>query len=172
MLETIIQLLSSAAGGGVLGLAGSYFKSKQERKGRELEIRHAIAMRKLDREEIKAETELQFKRISLESEVQADINAGKLQEVSYSADEAKYGGGIVDAVRGIMRPLITMYLLVYSSFLGYKLHELLGGLDRLPEVKLFELYMTLVTAAIFFLASTAVCWWFGSRPTTKPSNTT
>jgi len=170
MLETIIQVLSSAAGGGVLGLVGSYFKSRQEWKGRELEIKHSLAMRKLDREDIKLEAELQFRRVGLESEIQADINAGKLQEVSYNADEAKYGGGIVDAVRGLMRPLITTYLLVYSSFLGYKLHELLGGLDSLPEVKLFELYMTLVTAAIF-LTTTAVTWWFGSRPTTKPGNT-
>ena len=177
MLETILGVLTSSAGGGLLGTVGSLFKGKAEYKARKLELRHEQEMRKLDREELELEAKLRAEEIEakgkfdvqlaeLEAEAAREVNDAELRTTSYSADKASYGGGWVDKIRGIMRPVITIYLLGISTYIAVYLTAILNGLGSFGDDEALALYGTIINA-IVFLTTTAVTWWFGSRPINK-----
>ncbi|MBU6955983.1 hypothetical protein KP814_31850 [Hahella sp. HN01] len=69
----------------------------------------------------------------------------------------------VDAIRGLMRPLITVYLLILATFVTLNISRHLGGVGALSPVDLMALYKEAI-AKMLFLTTTAVTWWFGSRP--------
>ena len=176
MLE-ILSLLGSATGGGLLGIAGNFLKGKAEIKGKKLDYEHERDLRKLDMDELKIEASLKNQQIKLENDgelalanVEADrakdVAASALRQASYNADKASYGGGIVDKIRGIMRPMITIYLLVLMSYIAYQVDTIVGGVEELPSKDIWGLYENLINS-IVFLATTAVTWWFGSRSTNK-----
>ena len=177
MLETILSLAGSAAGGGILGVAGNWLKSRGERKLIKMQNEHAVSMRKLDQGEMRLEAELALQQIeatnkgklalaNVEAQRAFDVAATELQKQSYNADKATYGGGWVDKIRGLMRPTITVFLLIVTTYIAVTLTGILGGLDSLPSDELFNLYITIINA-IVFLTTTAVTWWFGTRPTNK-----
>jgi len=134
-------------------------------------------MRKLDREELELEAKLRVEEIQtkgefetqlaqLEAEAAREVNDTALRSESYSVDKASYGGGWVDKVRGMMRPLITVYLLGISTYIARVLTATLNGLGALGEAESITLYGNIINA-IVFLTTTAVTWWFGSRPINK-----
>ena len=176
MLE-ILSMLGSATGGGLLGVAGNFLKSRSELKAKELDHKHELATRIHDIEEMQLEAVLRKEQISLENEgalalanVEAqrsqDVAASGLMVASFTADKATYGGGIVDTIRGLIRPLITVYLLVAFTVLCFKITTMVVGLDAMNSDELIELYKELIHSVIF-LTTTATCWWFGSRATNK-----
>lgn len=176
MLE-ILSLLGSATGGGLLGIAGNFLKGRAEIKGKKLDYEHERGMRSLDMAELKMEATLKNQQISLENtgklalaNVEADrakdVAAAELQQASYSADKAQYGGGFVDKWRGSMRPGMTMYLLVLMTYIACQINGIVGGVDQLGTEQIWGLYENLINS-IVFLTTTAVTWWFGSRPTNK-----
>ncbi|ABC28924.1 hypothetical protein HCH_02094 [Hahella chejuensis KCTC 2396] len=69
----------------------------------------------------------------------------------------------VDAIRDLMRPLITVYLLILATFVTLNISRHLGGVGALSPVDLMVLYKEAI-AQMLFLTTTAVTWWFGSRP--------
>ena len=77
-----------------------------------------------------------------------------------------YGIKVVDGIRGLMRPLITVYLLVIATLLTLKINQLVGGLDSLEMSELKGIYDNVINQMLF-LTATAVTWWFGSRPSSQ-----
>lgn len=176
MLE-ILSILGSATGGGILGIAGNFLKSRSELKTKEVDHKHELATRLHDIQEMELEATLRRDQIELENEgklalanVEAqrsqDIAASELMAASFSADKATYGGGIVDTLRGLIRPLITVYLMVVFTLLCFKITNMVIDLEIMNDQELIELYKELINS-IIFLTTTAVCWWFGSRTTNK-----
>ncbi len=173
----IIGLLSSAAGGGALGVLGNFLKSKSEIKIKQLDHEHEKEIKTIDIRAAESDARIKLQLQSLKNS--GDIAAAELAAArdqiaadsaivksSHDMDAAKYGGGFVDFARGIMRPFITIYLLVIMSYIGYELNLLVGGMDSMGAENLFTIYRDLINS-IVFLATTAVTWWFGSRPTNK-----
>jgi hypothetical protein len=70
---------------------------------------------------------------------------------------------LVDVTRGMMRPGITIYLLVVESAICYYLYQLVLKFNLLPAEQALPLFITVVDSLVF-LTATAVTWWFGSRP--------
>ena len=174
MIE-ILSLLGSATGGGILGIAGNWLKGRGELKAKKLEYENEREIRSLDMQELKLEATLKTQQIKLENEgklaladVEADrakdIALSELQMASYAADKASYGGGFVDAVRGLMRQIITAYLLILMTYYGVSLHDIAGGIGSMDADKAWELYGKIINT-IIFLTTTAVTWHYGSRPT-------
>lgn len=192
MLETILGILGSAAGGGFIGLIGTTLKGYQEYKDRQAQRQHEREMRVLDQEDMRLENELAIMQTeaefsgkvalaNIEGAIARDVAAAELQGKSYDNDNATYSKGVtahltgffgvlmramlvmVDVARGLMRPGITVYLLVIESLICWMLYKLLLKFDMLQVEHALPLFNTVIYS-IVFLTATAVTWWFGSRP--------
>lgn len=174
MIGTLIDILSAGGTGAIVGLVGSIavkwldLKVLREKltvevkmaeiRTRELELEQAHALALADKEIDKAEVE---GKIALDvAEMNAFAESQKEASVRY--------GGFVDQIRGLMRPIITVFLLAASTWILYRVWQMVGGLESLNERELLDLFRDQINA-MSFLTMTAVTWWFGSRPSHKNS---
>ena len=166
----ITDIVTSGGMGAIIGLAGSWMTKREDRKKAELDLERELKVGELRLKELEAESnhELAMADKAMErAEVEGNI-AIESEEIAAFAEslksQAKSTGIIfVDAVRGLMRPTITVFLLGLSTWMAIAVHKLVGGLDSLPANELFALYK-LIIMQVIFLTVTAVTWWFGSRP--------
>lgn len=176
MIEMVLGLFGSATGGGLFGIVGSWLKGREERRKMELEFDHEQTMRRLTQEEMRLEadlaiqqTEAEFagKQAVAETEAEAakDVAASELMAASYQHDKATYGGGLIDSIRGAMRPMITTYLLIVISMIAWKLFAIDDVFAAAPGDA--RALLGQVVQDMVFLAVTAVTWWFGTRPNSR-----
>jgi hypothetical protein len=162
-MNTIIDLFTSGGFGAIIGTFGSWLTKREERQTLQMQWDHEFrinefnASHALNKDESKRETIV----------IQGDIEVEKTETLAFK-DSLKVaaintGSVFVDGVRGLMRPTITVFLLVKNTLLALKIHALVGGLQNLSETQLFELYQNIIMQ-LLFLTSTAVTWWFSSRP--------
>jgi len=161
-MGAILGLVGNALSGGLLGLVGTGIHAFLAYKDTQEKNRHELAMRKMDIEEISQEAALRLKQTETEIAGQQAITETKadadIRAASYSADKATYGITWVDALRGVMRPLITLYTLGLMTWIGMLLYQATGG--EIPNAA--DLWSKIV-GAIILMATTCVTWWFGSR---------
>ena len=169
-MESLIGLFSTGGMGAIIGLAGSWMTKREDRKKAELDLQREIEIGKLRLQEITAESEHELAMADKEmerAEVEGNIaiESAEIDAFTESLKAQAKSTGIVfvDAVRGMMRPLITVFLLGLSTWLAVTVHTLVGGLETISKVELFDLY-EIIIQQIIFLTVTAVTWWFGSRP--------
>ncbi|WP_040728242.1 hypothetical protein [Thiomicrorhabdus sp. Kp2] len=178
-ITTILGAVGSAASGGLLGLFGTGIKMWADHKAEEAKRTFELAMRQADREEMQLEHDLHMKqveaqanrdiaianqnRLTTESQIAGDVELAELnlRQTSYSNDKATYGGGFVDAIRGLMRPTLTLYFAVLMALIAYQLMQITGQMIGTANA---QYLLKEVINAIIFLATTSVTWWFGSRP--------
>ena len=191
MLDIITGFVGSAAGGTLFGTIANTVKTWQEIKDRENQRKHDLEIRKVEREEMKLESDLEIKKTTsefaaksnlakVEGDIAKDIADREVQKVAYKHDSATYSKGItknlkgfwlglvsfmlvfVDMIRGLIRPSITIYLIIIESAIAWHLYQLLLKLDQIP-LELAGPLLTQVVSSIVFLTATAVTFWFGSR---------
>lgn len=194
MISEIVGIVGSAASGGLLGLAGTgiqallkYFEVREEWKTQ-------IALRELDIKEIEAERQLAIQQAEIDLDkireqsagdlaIMEERVAGEVMTASYEADRASYSLesvqrltgiwknlagfslAVVDVVRGMMRPLITLYTLGLLTAIGWLMYKAENGV--IPEMPVLWLE---VVQAVILLATTSVTWWFGSRQLRRDVN--
>lgn len=170
MLEEVIGVASSGGLGAIIGAVSGYFTRRQQAKLEESRFEHDQAMRKLDLQEAKLEQEhalavadKQLELAETEAEIQAQVADSQLLESSILAASKSSGNSKVDALKGLMRPLITVFMLIVSTWLLAALWKKLGGLEAFSTEELVSLFEYMVKQ-IVFLTVTAVTWWFASRP--------
>ena len=178
MLGEIVGILSSSEVGAIVGLFGSWLTKREERRNFELKYDFDVKMAEIR----KSEAELEFnhelaladkhlERAELEGEIQGDVEEMTAFREGLKEQQVMYKIKFVDAIRGLMRPLITVYLLVVGTVITIKLSALVGGIDgAMDAVEMTAMYKVTI-AQVMFLLTTAVTWWFGSRPSSlrKPS---
>lgn len=69
---------------------------------------------------------------------------------------------MVDFLRGITRPGLTVYLSILVTIMFYKIFGLVGGFGGLAHQEVVTIFKEVVDL-VLFLAATSVTWWFGSR---------
>jgi|SRR6056300_1576129 len=169
MLDAVLGIFSSGGMGAIVGLVGSIAtkwleyrtigqKLKYEEKmalirAKELQLEHTHAVAMADKALETAE---------VEGAIAADIAAMQAFTESQKVNQVLYGGWI-DKIRGLVRPFITGYLLLITTWITILLWNTIGGLESMPQEELTDLFRHLVHAAVF-LTITAVTWWFGTRP--------
>ncbi len=182
--------------GGLTGLIGSaitsIFNFKTEKLRGDIKIKTIEAETNAMIEEAKAN--IAITRAQIEGEVEiADSNAFmKSQEVG---NKALFGNkwidkllevtggwrviafpiavlvsfmfGFVDFLRGLMRPVLTIYLTGLATWVTYKSYLLLtltkSAITTTEAVGIF----TDATSIVMYLTTTVICWWFGSRQMAK-----
>lgn len=172
MWESLVSILTTTGTGGILGVLGSWLTKREERKNLEIKYKHEKELAEIRNKEaeIEAKHELamadkDYERAELEGEQQISEKELDVLKVSLKEQGMLYGIGFVDAVRGMMRPLITIYLLIIATFVTLHINEVVGGLkvfDGDPQ-ELIDTYKEVINQ-VLFLTATAVTWWFGSRP--------
>lgn len=195
MLENIVDFIGSGVLGGVVGLVGTWLKSREEREQKKLDHQHALEMRTLDLKEMTHEAELALRQTKTElagkqaiaqteADAARDVAAADTQQASYRHDRITYAKGVlgalagglgnfmrallvfVDVIRGLMRPTITLYLLIVESAIAWMLYKVLSTLGGIPASQVAEL-LVMVVSGVIFLTTTAVTWWFGTRPNSR-----
>jgi len=165
----LINLASSAAGGGVLGLLGSlttgvfgYFKRKAElkREREQLELMHRqeLELREADISYMKAEADLALQRDALELEGQqlgADVERFQAT-IAQDTAAIDHGGHwlliLAEFIRKIFRPVLTSLLF----FLVYHVYQ------DAPEAMKAE-----IIQGVLGMAAAAGAWWFTDRTQIK-----
>ena len=141
------------------------------------ENRLAQSTEKLAEEE--AQSRLQLAEVDAQSK--ADEAAARSYIASVESDRATYVNPktlarsrfariamtTVDAVRGLIRPVLTIYLVVIASLMFCWAKELAANSSTpIPADKVYDLVKT-ISDTLLYLSTTCVVWWFGVRPTAK-----
>ena len=172
-MELLFSLLSTTGAGGIMGLVGSWLTKREERENLKVTNAHekAMATIRMHEQKLEANHELamadkQLERAQVEGNIA--IEQGEIAAFNTSLLQQGKSTGIafVEAIRGLMRPAITIYLLVIASIIAYNINGLIGGIKQLPTEELLMTYKEIIQQ-LLFLTATAVTWWFGLRPSTK-----
>lgn len=166
----------SGVGGSLISNVFNFFTAKQKNK-------HEIDLIKARIEEMKAESELHIKEIT----VQGEINQEIANQASFDLSQ-KYGNeklidspmilklfeskwsrwagillvilmGIVDVLRTIMRPAITIVLMYITAAITYQ-HIVI--MQDNQEIVTPEMILMIIDS-IVYLTFTVIGWWFGDR---------
>lgn len=178
------SVLSSILSGGLTGLFGiivqrvaDYKKQQLDLKVLELNNAHEVAMKEVDLKIMGAEWAGRVKIADVETAGRIDSNdaqafiASMNEPKMYSekvAPDRFQGWALVllDFIRGIVRPGLTIYLCVLTTILYMNAKDLMavyGGLDPRGASELLHK----VSDTILYLATTTVLWWFGTRQKKK-----
>lgn len=148
---SIIDLVQSAFGGGALGAAaaalGRWQQGKQEVEKLKLVHAHEQAMAKLELQQAKAMADIEFVK-----------GSSNIQVASYDHDANIAGIGFVGAVRALVRPLLTMFLVGSTALLGLQL----ASVAAIPQDTAISLLQQIV-GGLVSCTSMALAWWFGVR---------
>ncbi len=75
--------------------------------------------------------------------------------------------GIVDTVKGLARPAITVYLLAVSTWVTMKAWELAQQIQyQFSAMEAIGL-LSSILSTVLYLTTTSVTWWFGDRMVAK-----
>ena len=170
-MEFIAALFGSTGFGTIIGLAGSLFTRWDERKkqAQAFDQEHKLALLRVEEQKLEQNHELAMADKEMErAEVESAtvIAEGELNAFAKSIEigNSKSGDGFVNGFNSLMRPILTIYLLIISTWFTYLIYVNVGGLDSLNEEETQNLFKQVIMTFLF-LASTAVTWWFGARPT-------
>jgi hypothetical protein len=156
------DLILGVLSGGVTGLIGTvisggmkFFENRQKH-GHELAIMQ-MEMQQMDKE---AEIARDIKELDMESK---DNQAAWVAlQASYKESTSRMSTGdsawliMVDVVRGLMRPVITLGLLVSMGIIYFTVAAELTAPNGTPMV-------VSIIQTVLYVGTTAVLWWFGTR---------
>lgn len=196
ILGTVLSSILSGGATGLLGIViQRFFDAKSKSQDLELvKINNAHALALADKEVAKVETEWKAREKIADKDLEARIQEATqataraeseasaiVQQASYAADKASYlttaalksKSRLVmwlmagtDAVRGLIRPVLTGYLVVVVHMMYADMQKLMSGYGAtLPHSVVQELLLQIIST-LLYLATVAVVWWFGTRPPT------
>ncbi len=158
----MLDLLMGVLSGGVTGLIGTvisggmkFFENKQKHG-------HELAIMDMEIKQMHVEAEIAKDVAELEMEGKDRQAAWSALEASYKESTSRMSTGdsqwlvMVDVVRGLMRPVITLGLLLGIGVIYFTV----GADTTLPD----GTPMTVnIIQTVLFVGTTAVLWWFGTR---------
>lgn len=158
----MLDLLMGVLSGGVTGLIGTvisggmkFFENKQKHG-------HELAIMDMEIKQMHVEAEIAKDVAELEMEGKDRQAVWSALEASYKESTSRMSTGdsqwlvMVDVVRGLMRPVITLGLLLGIGVIYFTV----GADTTLPD----GTPMTVnIIQTVLFVGTTAVLWWFGTR---------
>jgi hypothetical protein len=195
----LIQGAMAILSGGATGLLGvvaqrlfDHWKIKQENERLLMIHKHDLDMKAADTAHMKEEWAQRTKVAAIEADAKVDASDAaafaesfKLEPKLYSeglkpAEGGKWAKGFqntgwlalvfVDAVRGIVRPGLTIYLCWITTQMYDRSTATLALIDSDPaqHAALLGTVHSQIVFTILYLFTTCVCWWFGTRNKQKP----
>lgn len=143
----LLELLTSAAGGGILGVIGAGIKTFTAYKEKKLTFAHEVSMAEENRRSMTIEMELAKVKGTIDLELQeSESDAQNLTAAIEAEASTKGDSAWVQDLKASTRPILT-YALVVTAF---------GLVAMSPENPWANEFI--------FMATTAVTFWFGDRP--------
>lgn len=176
-----LGLITSAFGGGLTGLIGGAVQKVFDYKTKKLEIEanreryaHDVAMKKADAEIMQQEWAARTKVADIEASARIEVEDSKAFAESIRSDDKNYLDYldklnskqdwffvILEFIRGIIRPALTLYLCLITTVIYFKATKLMGADIILPGMA-YDL-LTQIINTVLYLTTTCVLWYFGSR---------
>ncbi len=170
--------LGSLLSGGVTGLLGVAIQRIADYKNKQLDLElsrqkfeNDLALKKVDSEIMAQEWASRTKVAQVEEQGVEQAADAKAFSASFN-EPVRYSDGpksnaqgwllvILDTIRGLVRPCLTVYLCILTTLIYREARDLLDGTSLTPSEAL-ELTQ-LVIRTILYLTTTCVLWWFGTR---------
>lgn len=158
----MLDLVMSVLTGGATGLIGTvisggmkFFENKQKHG-------HELAIMEMEIKQMGVEAQIAKDVAELEMEGKDRTAAWAALEASYKESTSRMSTGesawlvMVDVVRGLMRPVITLGLLIMIGAIYFTVAVDLVGPDGTPMT-------VFIINTVLYVGTTAVLWWFGTR---------
>lgn len=163
--------IASLSSGGITGVLGSVVTNVADFFEQRRKNQHELELRKLDIQEMEKEYEYRKDVTAQKTQAASQQKSYEHDSRSYSSDTKLKSGWLkaplvfVDFIRGMVRPALTIFLIMLVWMTFNKVQGVIdsAGMDAIRPEKAMTIYATVVDM-ILYLASTAVCWWFGTRP--------
>lgn len=182
MLELFGTIFSSIFAGGATGIIGviaqRWFDHKNRQLDKELERQrqdHELAMRDKDAAIMAQEWAGRTQVADIEAKATVDAADAAAFGASFNLEPKQYSSNVVkptkgqswvlvlvDAVRGIVRPGLTVYLCAITTMVYSDAQMLLGKAQGMTATEALDL-TKLVVGTVLYLTTTCVLWWFGTR---------
>jgi len=179
-MDSILGLVGSIFSGGVTGLIGIVVQRFADYKNKQLDMEIAdkravqeLRLREEDRLTIAAEYAGKDKVAQTEAAGAEAVADAEALAASFKMEPSTFIGDnklsarqrwvfvVLDAVRGIIRPGLTIYLCALTTYVWMQVADKMSAMDLQSEAAL-EVWK-LVVATILYLTTTCVLWWFGTR---------
>lgn len=148
---SLLEIAGNALSGGLLGTAGAAFSRWHEAK--------------LELTKLAMSQSHELALLSAKQDGEGMVASQSADKASYStetAPTASYTLHFVDAVRGLVRPVLTLVLLCTTMYCTSTLLDIAGANITAQEAQQLLQYMLESTVSC---TSIALTWWFGARPT-------
>ena len=178
--------IGSLISGGATGIIGSLVSNFTDLWEQRQKNEHELAMRDRDLKEMDKEITHKEKIAKYKHETEEMKASYDAQEKSYEHDSRQYSSGLEiekwwlktllvlgDFIRASVRPALTAFLIyiVYDTRQEVEMIIDHAGMNKLSPQEAITIYGSIVEM-ILYLSSTAVTWWFGSRPRSKKKEQT
>lgn len=181
MLELLGTALSSIVGGGMTGILGVVVQRIADYKNKQLDLQlitikngHEIHMREVDADIMREEWAARTRVAEIEAEAKENVADAEAFSASFNepktySEPTKHSIGqawlmvILDFIRGIVRPTLTIYLCVLTTLIYLHSKKLMyaHGQSMTPDQAMN--HVNLVVGTVLYLTTTCVLWWFGTR---------
>lgn len=164
----MLALLAPLLSGGATGILGTVIQRFFDTKAKKIELemlnqkhQNDIALRRLDIELAQAgykatEAKADAEALAASYKTEAGWFAGK----NYSPKQ-QWLLIVVDVIRKLVRPGLTLYLCAITTIVYFKAERLLNGDIMLPGMA-YDLVGQIIQT-VLYLTATCITWWFGSR---------
>jgi hypothetical protein len=188
MLTLLGTALSAILAGGATGLLGmalqrifDWMKLKQDLALTKVKLDHELAMRDKDAAIMREEWAGRLKVAEAEGETQREVAESQAFQASLLREPERYSNVatlshgqqwamvILDALRGIIRPGLTLYLCALTTYIWLEVKSIIHAqqLDAAAAIGVWQD----VVGTILYLFTTVTLWWFGTRNKTPQPKT-
>lgn len=162
----MLDLLMAVFGGGAAGLLGTAISAVTKFLDRRQQHQMEMERMRLDKELIMLEAEKAGQLARMQGEAGALVASYEEASRRFSAPGEGILMQLVDCVRGLTRPLLTLLLIAAEIWLAWLIWDMAGTL--VLEAKGPDLLGKIVDSVIY-LTTMCITWWFGGRQLDRKS---
>lgn len=182
LFSGVMAILSGGATG-LLGVVAQrlfdHWKLKQENDRLRVIHEHEIAMRRVDGELMAQEWAQRTKVAQVEGETKREVADTEAFAASFQLEPKRYAEGVktgkiggfllvlVDVLRGVVRPGLTVYLAWIATELYWQSVKVIALLNPGAQAALLAEVHRQIVFTLLYLFTTCVLWWFGTRSKQK-----
>lgn len=181
----VIDVISSVLSGGITGVLGAGITRFADYKNKQLDLQasrekfsHEVEMRKADAEIMAQEWAARTKVADIEATAKMEAADTEAFKTALTVEPQRYYEGktfttgqawamiMLDVLRGIVRPALTVYLMAITTLVYREARVLLGdGSTLAPDIAVALVDKIINT--LLYLCNAACLFWFGTRPSKR-----
>lgn len=179
MNDILSTVVSSIFSGGMTGILGVIVQRIADYQNKKLDLQlitikndHEIQLKEVDAEIMREEWAQRTRIAEIEEKGQEAVSDSEAFEASFNEPQrysvpSKHNTAqnwlmvLLDTIRGLVRPVLTVYLCILTTLIYLHSRSLLNGVTMTTEQAISNI--NLVVGTVLYLTTTCVLWWFGTR---------